>query len=260
MYFTKGRRFIVLISEQEIKELKKYRLSTDRSDSVLSVRADQLMKQDSLAAYLRMVQQKMDIPNLPTTASMLMKRYSFLVVMTLYAMSVWDKRLHIQPENVWLETDDESEKWLPTFRLDKLECSQLDSDRQQWRCETIRILFANHIHPLIELLFQTTKLSKLILWENVAIYVFWLYETLLADEQYTHMTEKLLEDFHFVIQEARGELFGGYQNNPLSRFWKDKTYSIPHQKNIRIRTTCCLYYQTTKDGSRCLSCPLLCKS
>jgi ferric iron reductase protein FhuF len=249
----------MIISEHEMKELQKFRLSTHRSDSQLSVRADQLLNKDILAAYLEAVQQKIAAPKAMTAASMLMKRYSFLVVMTLYAMSIWDKRLHIQLENVWLETDDESENWLPTFRFDKLECNPVDSDRLIWRSETIQILFANHIDPLIEMLSKTTKLAKLTLWENVAIYVFWLYETLLEDEKFAEMREKLLEDFHFVVQGAKGELFGRYHKNPLSRFWKEKTYSSIHQKEIRVRTTCCLYYQTTKDGSRCQTCPLQCK-
>jgi ferric iron reductase protein FhuF len=247
----------MIISEHEMKELQQFRLSTQRSDSQLSIRADRLLNKDVLVAYLEALQQKIAAPKVTTAASMFMKRYSFLVVMALYAMSIWDKRLNIHQENVWIETDDESEKWLPTFRLDKWECSPADSVRPMWRSETIRILFADHIYLLIEILSKTTKLSKLILWENVAIYVFWLYETLLEDEKFAGMREKLLEDFHFVVQEANGELFSRYRKNPLSRFWKEKTYSPIHQKQIRVRTTCCLYHQTTKDGSRCQTCPLL---
>jgi ferric iron reductase protein FhuF len=255
MHFTKGRRIVMMLLESEIAQLKQFRFSTEATDSRLSIRLDELLHKDCLITYLEALMEKIHAPNKAVAASMLMKRYSFLVVMTLYAMSIWDKRLHIQQENVWLETDDESEKWLPTFRFDKLECSPVDSDRQIWRSETIRILFANHINPLIEMLSKTTKLSKLTLWENVAIYVFWLYETLLEDEKFVQIREKLLEDFHFVIRGAEGDLFGCYHRNPLSRFWKEKTFSPEQQKEIRVRTTCCLYYQTTKDGARCRTCP-----
>jgi ferric iron reductase protein FhuF len=248
----------MLLSADEIRELEKFRLSTKRTHSPLSIRADQLLREETLTTYLEMLQRKIGAPNITAAASILMKRYSFLAVMALYAMSVWNKRLSIAMDHVWLETEDNAETWLPMFRLERLEYEGVNAARDKWRKETMQTLFARHMNGLIERLCQTTKISPLILWENVAIYIFWLYETLLEDETFAYINERLRDDFHFVIQEAKGEVFGRYRQNPLARFWKEKTYSSLAKTKIRRRTTCCLYYQIATDRAHCQTCPLRC--
>jgi ferric iron reductase protein FhuF len=255
MYFTKGRRIVMMFSESEIAQLKKFRLSTEATYSPLSVRLDQLLREERLTAYLETLKEKIHAPNKAVAASMFMKRYSFLLVMSLYAMSVWNKGIHFDFKKIWMENEDEKEVWMPTFRFEKLEYIKADNDRQNWRKRLIVDLFANHTYLLVEMLADVAKLSKLILWENVAIYIFWTYESLMEDEKFAVMRDQLFADFHFIVQEAEGNLFGAYHKNPLSRFWKEKTFSTEQQKEIRVRTTCCLYYQTTKDGARCQTCP-----
>jgi ferric iron reductase protein FhuF len=246
---------MMLFSENEIAQLKKFRLSTEATDSPLSIRLDQLLREDCLTAYLEMLKERIHAPNKAVAASMFMKRYVFLLVMSLYAMSVWNKRIHFDFKNIWMESEDENEVWMPTFRFETLKYTKADNDRQSWRNQVIVDLFANHTYSLVEMLADVSKLSKLILWENIAIYIFWLYESLMEDEKFAGIRGQLVADFHFVVQEAEGNLFGAYYKNPLSRFWKEKTFSAELQKEIRMRTTCCLYYQTTKDGARCQTCP-----
>jgi ferric iron reductase protein FhuF len=255
MYFTKGRRIMMMFSESEIAQLKKFRLSTEATDSPLSVRLDQLLREDRLTAYLEMLKERIHAPNKAVAASMFMKRYSFLLALSLYAMSVWNKRIHFDFKNIWMESKDETEVWMPTFRFETLEYTKADNDRQSWRKQVIVDLFANHTYSLVEMLADVSKLSKWILWENIAIYIFWLYESLMEDEKFAAIRDRLLADFYFIVQEAEGSLFGAFHKNPLSRFWKEKMFSTELQKEIRVRTTCCLYYQTTKDGAHCQTCP-----
>ncbi|RAK16612.1 ferric iron reductase protein FhuF [Anoxybacillus vitaminiphilus] len=245
----------MMFSESEIAQLKKFRLSTEETNSPLSVRLDQLLCEDRLTAYLEMLRERIHAPNKAVAASMFMKRYSFLLIMSLYAMSVWNKSIHFDFKKIWMESEDENKVWMPTFRFETLEYTKADNDRQSWRKQVMTDLFANHTYVLVEVLADVSKLSKRILWENVAIYIFWLYESLMEDEKFAAIHDHLFADFHFIVQEAEGSLFGAYHKNPLFRFWKEKTFSIELQKEIRVRTTCCLYYQTAEDGARCQTCP-----
>ncbi|QPA32844.1 siderophore-iron reductase FhuF [Thermaerobacillus caldiproteolyticus] len=238
----------MLLSPDEIKALEKFRLSTTRTASLLSIRVDRLFHERTLLSYLEAVQQKIRAANKTVAASIFMKRYSFIAVMSLYAMSVWNKRLSLSFDRIWIETDDEEKAWLPTFRFEKLEYEVTDGNRNAWRQETIRLLFAEHIFPVIEQLQKMTKISPLTLWENTAIYIFWLYETLLKDEALEDINARLRDDFQFVVQQADGTLFGSYPKNPLGRFWKETN-------GIRQRTTCCLHYQTAAR-SHCRTCPV----
>ncbi|WP_420768961.1 IucA/IucC family C-terminal-domain containing protein [Parageobacillus thermoglucosidasius] len=237
----------MILTAEEIKVLEAYRLSTVPTNSPLSIRVDHLLEEGALIHYLEKVRKKLGAANNVVAASMLIKRYSFLIVMSLYAMSVWNKRLVLSPERIWLETDDHDDKWLPTFRFEELHAEICTGSREQWREETVRQLFAEHLFPLIEKLRKTVKISGHILWENISIYIYWVYEKLRNDEILAHVHEQLCDDFHYLVHGADGSLFGTLQQNPLKRFWKGND-------GPRQRSTCCLHYQTGK-GSHCRTCP-----
>ncbi|BDG35468.1 (2Fe-2S)-binding protein [Geobacillus sp. 44B] len=239
----------MILSTEEIKVLETYRLSVVRINSPLSIRIDQLHKENVLVDYLEKVRQKLGAANKVVAASMLIKRYSFLAAMSLYAMSVWNKRLVLSPERIWMETDDNDDMWLPTFRFEELKAEICTGCRDQWREETVRQLFAGHFSPLIEKLRSITKISVHILWENIAIYIYWLYETLGKDDSLAYIREQLYNDFHFLVHDADGALFGTFRQNPLKRFWKGNA-------GVKQRTTCCLYYQT-EGGMHCQTCPCI---
>lgn len=237
----------MILSAEEIKALETYRLSTVQTNSPLSIRVDRLLEEGALIHYLEKVRKKLGASNNVVAASMLIKRYSFLVAMSLYTMSVWNKRLVLSPERIWLETDDSADIWLPTFRFEKLDAERCIGCRDQWREETVSQIFAKHLFPLIEKLRNTTKISVHILWENIAIYIYWIYEKLIGDETLVHVHERLCDDFHYLVHGADGAVFGTPGQNPLKRFWKGDSSS-------RQRSTCCLYYQTDR-GSHCRTCP-----
>jgi ferric iron reductase protein FhuF len=235
------------LSADEMKVLEKYRLSTVPTNSPLSIRVDYLLEEGVLMDYLEEVRKKLGAANSVVAASMLIKRYSFLIAMSLYTMSVWNKRLVLSPERIWMETDDSADMWLPTFRFEELNVEQCTGCRDQWREETVRRLFAEHLFPLMRKLQKITKISLHILWENIAIYIYWIYETLINDETLAHVHERLCDDFYYLVNDADGALFGTPRQNPLKRFWKGDA-------NSRQRSTCCLYYQTD-GGSHCQTCP-----
>lgn len=238
----------MILSVEEIKVLETYRLSTAPTNSPLSIRlVDRLSEDSVLIDYVAKVSDRIGAANDAVAASMLIKRYSFLVAMSLYAMSVWNKRLVLSPERIWMETDDHDDRWLPTFRFEEPKTEICTGCRDQWREETVRQLFAVQLFPLIEKLRKITKISAHILWENIAIYIYWLYETLMNDETLAHVHEQLCDDFHYLVNDADGALFGTPRQNPLKRFWKGDA-------NSRQRSTCCLYYQTD-GGSHCQTCP-----
>ena len=103
------------LSEDEIKQLERFRFSNKRMMSPLSIRLDRLHDERELAIYLQRVQQKIGARNQVVSASILMKRYSFFIAIVLYAMSVWNKRLPLSFRQIWMETDNELTPWIPTF-------------------------------------------------------------------------------------------------------------------------------------------------
>ncbi|MCX8046857.1 MAG: hypothetical protein N3A70_08290 [Anoxybacillus gonensis] len=76
------------LSEDEMKQLERFRFSKKRILSPLSIRLDQLHGERELAMYLQLVQQKIGARNQVVSASIFMKRYSFFIAIVLYMMSV----------------------------------------------------------------------------------------------------------------------------------------------------------------------------
>jgi ferric iron reductase protein FhuF len=235
------------LSEEEVKALETYRFSTGAADAASSMLLARLLNDDGqLAKYVAHVRAEMGAANDAVAASMLVKRLSFLAPMALYAMSVWNKRLILDPERIWLDTDDQGETWMPRFRLEPPEAEVCGIERSCWREQAVRDVFAGLFAPLIARLRRLTRISPLILWENVSIYVYWVYERWFEDEALAPITDRLRDDFRFLIHEADGCLFG-QKDNPLRRFWKGASGMQ--------RTTCCLYVQTN-GGTCCQTCPL----
>ncbi|MDA6131078.1 ferric iron reductase, partial [Escherichia coli] len=91
----------------------------------------------------------------------------------------------------------------------------IEEEREKWREDALRTLFNGHIFPVLNGIANEANVSKLILWENIAIYLFWLYEKILPLE--TH-SERAAEDFEFNLEKASGNLFGCEKTNPLKKF------------------------------------------
>jgi ferric iron reductase protein FhuF len=212
-----------------------------------------LIEQAFLKNYLEEVSTKIGSPSLKVTASIFMKRYAFLSVMALYSMSAWDKKLDLSIRNIWVEEDLSDGQWFLKFSFSNMEACELDHEnRDEWRKEVIRSLFADHFHYVIDALVKVTNVSKLILWENTAVYLYWLYETVLKDNEQKGIAES---DFRFLFKEAGGFLFGRYNNNPLTKFDHPKSFIEEIKDFVRVRKTCCFSYKLAGSNKRCKTCP-----
>ena len=103
---------------------------------------------------------------------------------------------------------------------------------------------------------QITHIPMATLWENTAIYVYWLYEKRMqefTDDEHRQLIE---DDFHYLLFELDGKLFG-CKDNPLYTYYS-KIYQNPLTgSSIRVRKTCCLYYKTKPGNPFCSGCPII---
>ncbi|WP_010676471.1 IucA/IucC family C-terminal-domain containing protein [Bacillus timonensis] len=251
-----------LLLNTEIEQLKEFRLSDRQFRSSLSSPISTLFKDENINLYLEKIQQKISAPDKRVAASMFMKRYGFFAVLNLYAMTILNKRLNVSLSNISLETNDSEELWYwnPKFYFADLQTVPAPSQfREKWRDDTVRTIFRENINEVLQTLSTNSGLSKKVLWENISIYVYWLYESVLAKPKFDGQRERILDDFEYLIKKAEGELFGPITWNPLARYFGVKVYRPEYDQNIRTRKTCCLYYKTTSTKERCKTCPLNCK-
>jgi ferric iron reductase protein FhuF len=229
-----------------------FRLSETLNREDLTIEAFDLLS-GNLESYVQKVKLAIGAPNEKVAASMIVKRYAFLAAMGIFTMSHSDRKLNLIPSNVTLVSHYEEEHWLPKFYLKDIQFQLMQGDRNADREQYMKDLFANHISLLIHQLSRITNTSKLILWENVAVYLFWLYESVLNSNEERKMV--LEDDFHYLFYEAPGSVFGPYNHNPLTKYDSEKVYQVAVDKFIRFRKTCCYSYQLDSKQKRCATCP-----
>lgn len=247
-------------SDTELSHLRNYRFTLERvhQESELSITLSELLQKDQLRTFLSLASEHIGSPNVKVTASMFIKRYAFLSAIFLYAMTAFNKRFHLQLEHMHLQTDKQDPLWLPTFYFSDWSLSEPGVDRDQWRYEAIADFFSNIVTPIVESVKKESKQSKLVLWENIAIYIFWLYESVLSGNEDEEVRERAVEDLHFIAQLAPGSLFGSYHENPINKHFHEKRYIPDLGEEVRVRTTCCFFYALTGTPDRCKICPQTC--
>jgi len=247
-----------MLNKKEQSELAEKFRCTFKDNSLYRLSPSSCMDESTLRVELLWIQQTMEAANLRAAASMLAKRYSFVAVAALYSFIVFQKKINASTENVLLHTEDAETMWLPKVFISEIEAIEVtEGNRKILLDELLDELFAHQIEPIWSALRKVTKISKLTLWENVAVYIHWLYDLLLANEEIDNVeVQKVLQ---YVLEEAEGRHFGSYHNNPLARYSSPPQYIEKQKQEIRVRKTCCLSYQTGDKETYCRTCPVICK-
>ena len=250
-------------TNEEMSALEeKYRFTRQSLPSSLSIQTADLLEDQRLYSYLIQVKEKIEAANTTVAASLFIKRYSFAVLIALYSMSALNKRLDFSLNNVSIETLDEANPlWLPSFRFHDLSVGEADNvNRLKWREEIVKQVFGGHVDPLFTHLKKQSKLSKLIMWENLYTYIRWMYQNLLDDSKLSTQHDIIADDFQYIVKEGTGSLFGSYHRNPFLRYDDPEQLIEKDGKLLQKRKTCCLSYLAGSKGKHCSICPITCKT
>jgi ferric iron reductase protein FhuF len=231
------------------------RITTKQSsDWWASCSVKDLLDPDKCQAYLTHLSDLLGSPSLVVTASQFSKRYTFMAVLpALYAMSAFNKGLDVSMENCHIESAYRNDKWAPRLRLTNWSVSRPEGDRNGWRERMVHTIFAENVANVWRVLSACTGISRMVLWENTAVYVYWLYEKKLAEaDEITRRRAE--EDFRYLVSGAPPECFGDWIQ-PLSKYYFKKSPVPFSEEPIRTRKTCCLYYQLAGAKKCCSNCP-----
>lgn len=209
-----------------------------------------ILNEEKCLAFLQKQMLEIKAPNVSVTASMLSKRYAYLIVSsTLYSMIEFNCALHLPVKACAL-----SKERALCIQADICSWQEVKGmKREQWRENVLRDLFSDHITPVLNILNKTSRIPLTILWENVAVRINSIYRKTLAIEADAIKIERLNSDFHF-LKNARGDLFD-LTENPIKDYLK-----IGEELTLNpCRKTCCMYYKLEKDVegiSYCGNCPI----
>jgi ferric iron reductase protein FhuF len=232
-----------------IKELKAFDIHLEH-EKPKEIEIRDLLNEEKCLSFLQKQMIEIKAPNLSVAASMLSKRYAYLIVSpTLYSMVQFNYALNLPIKACSLSKDRKL-----CIQIDLCKFEDLKSlERDSWREHVLRCLFSSHITPILDILKKISLIPSSILWENVAIRVNSIYRKTLTKELDPIKIERLNSDFDF-LKNASGDLFN-LKENPINQYLK-----IGEELNLNpCRKTCCMYYRLEEDVegiTYCSNCPI----
>ncbi|KOO37111.1 hypothetical protein AMD01_21725 [Priestia koreensis] len=231
------------LNKDQLQSLSKFRLVSECTDALIKVSGTSLVKTEKLKVVLMSLQEYLALPSLKVAASIFVKRYSFFILMHFYALSVWRKRLRLSAEDIELEVGNERERlWIPSFYASAVLYEMVP---QANHLSSLEAIIETHIAPIFHQLQSLTNIPQKVMWENLYVYVKWMYEQLLKDDTLASIHKSIQADYDYLMDEAQGASFGTV-HNPFKQF-----HSLQGK-----RQTCCYSYCMEKK-KYCSNCPIL---
>ncbi len=242
------------LTNNQLNDLvENFRIEADQNSNMFSL--SKLRDEQFLCEVLEEAKVDFDTDNLFIAASQFIKRIGFLIVVpTLYNLTKHNQWLSANWSNQYIVPRVKNNKWVPSLYLDDLAVTSIDeTSRQKLLPQYLEQLFGD-IATLIESVSSISRVPKPILWENIAVYIYWLYEVKLSEETDEKIMTRVHHDFHFLIYELEAKQFHeSFQ--PLKRFHGIKRLVSLDAEPVRIRRTCCFYYEVNESRNCCGNCP-----
>lgn len=235
-----------------------FRLRTGAQADPRSLPARQWLDETRCRTRLHALAPVIGAPDTAIAASLLIKRLAFLATgNVLYAMTVFNQGLQLSPDATHLEDAHDNGLWTSALPVDNIRFVACPPQgREAWREEIVGALFAGFFAPLCQTFSRVSGLPTAILWENIAVRLYSLYEGRMEDLA-PGAEARRRSDFAWLIEQAPPALFG-LAENPLARFRRPLKKLPDGQGFRRFRRTCCFYYKASTPVEYCLNCPLNC--
>ncbi|KAA0545303.1 siderophore-iron reductase FhuF [Bacillus sp. BGMRC 2118] len=229
-----------------------FRMTIQPHEDPLSFPSKSLISHEFVAGLIQQLKEVYNVTETYVIASQFMKRYAYMVVVPFFfSLSMWNKQLNMDIDQVSFQSFKEDGVWLPKLQMQTMEVITPEPDgRGEWLNAAFEKLFKYHLDPVIRVLAPEGKVSRQVLWENTAIYIFWIYEIMVKETT----SNQVNQDFDFLLK-ADGSMFGEYKYNPIAKFYTEKKST----EEVRVRKTCCFYDRLPGVKDRCSSCPVTCK-
>ena len=225
------------------------------SEAARFVEARALLDEATCRATLEQIAPELGATNMRDTASLVIKRFAYLsLAPSLYGLSVQGRGLDVSLPNLRFEYVLKERIWqngLPMHSMARLEAPDHDALRH----EVLRRAFAQNLTPLVHQMHRLFRCPLPVLWENVAVRVFSIYESRILPACNEAQAARAQRDFDHLLAADSTALFG-LPGNPIRPFHFKRSQPEGAARPIRVRRTCCYYYRATEPAKYCGNCPL----
>ncbi len=179
----------------------------------------------------------------------------------LYMLSAWNKTLDLSLENIVFQVHEatyQDRKYvncaLKLNHTDWVNAPDDEGELESWKAKKLGDYFAHTVRPIYESIERSGTLKSAMLWGQLPTSLAYGYDRLMASVQCDSVKQKA-ETNYKLVKELDPALFGRNKNPLAVKFHMTESLQDPN-KQVRMKSSCCLYY-LVDSGYYCFTCPRL---
>ncbi|WP_078429335.1 (2Fe-2S)-binding protein [Alkalihalobacterium alkalinitrilicum] len=229
---------------------------SDHPGKLYSVTLLQLQEKERLREFIDLYKPKIKALTDDVAATYFCSAYGWFLSGLQYILANYDTTYNSSLSNVELQMyyNKVKNSYGICFRLLDLEETPLPKTKGTWRNLVTEKLYYENVIPTINLLTDATAVNVTSLYGQLSIGLFYGHDMVIQKSKTIIEKQKLEADFKYVTKELEPSLFG-LKKNPLDIQFR--MIESPREEGvmIRMKPSCCLYYQTVGVTTKCYSCP-----
>ncbi len=224
----------------------------DHPNKVYSVKLSALTEKEVVDEFIQTYGSKIKALNPQVPASYFCAAYGWFLSAMQYVVSFHDTFFYTHLENIEVQMYHlpEYDTYGISFRLIDLTETQVE------RKIYLEELYKKNVSTLVELLSSATGIRPKDLYGQLSIGLYHSNDLMTSMATTDVQKAKVHADFQFVTKELDPVNFQ-LKKNPLDIVYRMIENPREEGKMLRMKPSCCLYYQTEGTPTKCFSCPRL---
>jgi hypothetical protein len=237
------------------KEFYYFRMS-DHPNKLYSVRLSDFNNKEVINDFIDNYGEKIKALNSEVAATYFCSAYGWMLSGLQYVLSHYDTALNTSLSNIELQMyyDKEHNYYGIGFRFIDCKDAPLSTERKQWRRDVLEKLYSTNVAPLVNLFHEATNVRLRDLYGQLSIGIYNGYDRVVEICQSVEEKAKIKDDFHFLTKELSPTIFN-LKKNPFNISFSMIESPREEGVTIRMKPSCCLYYQTEGATTKCYGCP-----
>ncbi|WP_169083717.1 hypothetical protein [Paenibacillus sp. PL91] len=179
----------------------------------------------------------------------------------IYMLSAWNKVPDLSLNNLTVQiykaAYNDHEYYATSFlmhNVDLLSAPQQAEEREEWTRKTLIAFFEQTVRPVFESIAKVGTLQVGMLWSQLPTSLAYGYERLMNGDE-SEQVKQLADQNFELVKSLEGAVFGRSKNPLDVKFRMTESLGDP-DKQVRMKSACCLYY-LVDGGYYCFTCPRL---
>lgn len=230
----------------------------DREDALFSIPAKDLLDQDQMERFLQFYAKCIKATDLTAAAAYFCSWLGFVALAQQYMLSLQNKKIDVSLANLVIQLYAKNQYYAFSFKICRWTESPLpenESIRAKELHQILADLYRGTIRPLIEAASVAAKIHIGQLWGQLPTRFVYYKNRMLDSVDDEVLQTRISDDLHVLRHDLDPHLFGR-QKNPFHIEYKMVEDVYDSQRQVPVKSACCLYYKT-EGGDYCYTCPRL---